>query len=414
MERQVIEILEKYGQEHILNYLKLLSPQEEKNLQEQILKIDFENLKNIYEGTKNKANIEEKRIEHIHYTDKEKLTEAEKNNLEEIGKQIISSGHYAVITMAGGQGTRLGHSGPKGTYILNTVNGPKYLFEIIVDTLKVACQKCEVTIPWYIMTSRENHEETLNFLEKHNYFEYDKNKVKLFMQGELPLVDIKGKVILDNEKKIKEAADGNGGIYEAISKNGILNEMKQNQIDWVFISNIDNILSNFVDPLLLGLTIKENQKIAAKSVAKANAQEKIGVFCKVNGKAKIIEYIDLPQELANKKNEQGELLFGEGNFGNYLLNRSVLDDLAKTKLPYHAAFKKSDYLAENGEYKNSEEPNVYKFEAFIFDAFERYDNITILRVKREDEFAPVKNKEGVDSPQTAIELYNAKVVKSRL
>lgn len=408
MKEETIQILKKYGQEHILNYLNLLTEEEKKALEEQVLKIDFEQLQKLYETTKKPINLEEKVIEHINYINKEKLSESELNSLQQIGSKIIEDGHYAVITMAGGQGTRLGHTGPKGTYALNTKYGKKYIFEIIVDTLKEAKEKYNVTIPWYVMTSRENHNETVNFLEENEYFGYDKTKVKFFIQGELPLINTDGKLILDKDKKIKEAADGNGGIYEAATKSGILEEMKQNQIDWIFVSNVDNILSNFVDPILLALTIKENQKIGAKSVAKTNPQEKVGVFCKMNGKPKIIEYIDLPNEMAEQRDENGELQYGEVNLANYLFHRSVFENLADIKLPYHAAFKKSGYLKENGEFIEAVEPNVYKYESFIFDVFERYNDITILRVKREDEFAPVKNKEGNDSPETAVKLYNAK------
>ena len=292
--------------------------------------------------------------------------------------------------------------------MLNTKNGPKYIFEILTDNFKKAQEEYNVEIPWYIMTSKENHKETVEFLENHNYFGYNKNKVKFFIQGELPLLDTNGKVILNKEKQIKEAANGNGGIYEAFAKSGLLEEIKQNKIEWIFVNNIDNIILNFIDPLLLGFTIQNNQKIGTKSVAKTNPKEKVGVFCKVNGKPKIIEYIDLPEEMAEQRDENGELLYGEVNIGAYLFNISVLEDLAKVTLPYHAAFKKSEYLAENGEYIEPKEPNVYKFETFIFDVFTRYNDIAILRVKREDEFAPVKNKEGADSPETAVNLYNAK------
>lgn len=406
MKEETKKILEKYNQQHILEYLKLLTEEEKNELEKQILTIDFEQLKELYESTKRQPKIEEKKIEHIPYIDKEKISNSTKQELEKIGRKIISSGAYAVLTMAGGQGTRLGHIGPKGSYAINTKNGIKYLFEIIIDTLKRAKEKYGVTIPWYIMTSKENNNETLEFLEEHNYFGYDKTKVTLFLQGELPLVNIEGKIILDKEKKIKEAANGNGGIYKAVKNSGLLDEMKRDGIEWIFISNVDNILSNFVDPILLGLTIKENNKIAAKSVAKNDPYEKAGVFCKMNNKVKVIEYIDLPSEMAEQRDENGELVYGELNISTYLYNRSIFEELAEFKLPYHAAFKKSAYLETTGKIIEPDEPNIYKFEAFIFDTFVKYNNITILRVKREDEFAPVKNRTGVDSPETAIKLYN--------
>ena len=406
MKEEAISKLKKYNQEHILKYD--LNNKQQEELEKQIENIDFEQLKSLYESTKKEKCIEEKKIEHIPYTDKTKLTKEEQLSLFEIGEQVIKQGHYAVITMAGGQGTRLGHNGPKGTYALDTINGKKYIFEIIIDRLKKAEKQYNVTIPWYVMTSKENHQDTILFLEKNNYFGYNKDKIKFFKQGELPLIDTQGKIILDENAKIKEAADGNGGIYEALSKSGMLQELKQNQIEWIFISGIDNILSNFVDPILLGLTIKENNVIASKSVAKANPQEKVGVFCKMNGKPKIIEYIDLPEEMAEELDENGELMYGEVNIGTYLYNRRVLENLANAKLPYHAAFKKSGYLNANGKFIEPDEPNVFKFETFIFDAFTRYDDMTIMRVKREDEFAPVKNRTGNDSPETAVKLYNEK------
>lgn len=406
MKEEAISKLKKYNQEHILKYD--LNNKQQEELEKQIENIDFEQLKSLYESTKEEKCIEEKKIEHIPYTDKTKLTKEEQLSLFEIGEQVIKQGHYAVITMAGGQGTRLGHNGPKGTYALDTINGKKYIFEIIIDRLKKAEKQYNVTIPWYVMTSKENHQDTILFLEKNNYFGYNKDKIKFFKQGELPLIDTQGKIILDENAKIKEAADGNGGIYEALSKSGMLQELKQNQIEWIFISGIDNILSNFVDPILLGLTIKENNVIASKSVAKANPQEKVGVFCKMNGKPKIIEYTDLPEEMAEELDENGELMYGEVNIGTYLYNRSVLENLANAKLPYHAAFKKSGYLNANGKFIEPDEPNVFKFETFIFDAFTRYDDMTIMRVKREDEFAPVKNRTGNDSPETAVKLYNEK------
>ena len=397
MKEEAISKLKKYNQEHILKYD--LNNKQQEELEKQIENIDFEQLKSLYESTKEEKCIEEKKIEHIPYTDKTKLTKEEQLSLFEIGEQVIKQGHYAVITMAGGQGTRLGHNGPKGTYALDTINGKKYIFEIIIDRLKKAEKQYNVTIPWYVMTSKENHQDTILFLEKNNYFGYNKDKIKFFKQGELPLIDTQGKIILDENAKIKEAADGNGGIYEALSKSGMLQELKQNQIEWIFISGIDNILSNFVDPILLGLTIKENNVIASKSVAKANPQEKVGVFCKMNGKPKIIEYIDLPEEMAEELDENGELMYGEVNIGTYLYNRSVLENLANAKLPYHAAFKKSGYLNIDGQFIEPEAPNVFKFETFIFDAFTRYDNMTIMRVKREDEFAPVKNRTGNEQEQ---------------
>ena len=200
MKEEAISILKKYHQEHILEYN--LSEKQQQELEKQILSIDFEQLQKLYESTKQEKVIEEKKIEHIPYTDKAKMSKEQEQELANIGTEIIKQGHYAVITMAGGQGTRLGHKGPKGTYALDTVNGKKYIFEIIIDKLKKAKEEYGVTIPWYVMTSKDNHDETVCFLENNNYFGYEKDKVKFFKQGELPLIDTQGRVILDENVRI--------------------------------------------------------------------------------------------------------------------------------------------------------------------------------------------------------------------
>lgn len=347
MKKETIQTLKKYSQEQIMEYLPYLTEEEQKKLEQQIEAIDFEKLQQLYELTKQEQNVEEKNITHIPYVDKEKIEEQRKKQLEKIGKEIISSGKYAVITMAGGQGTRLGHQGPKGTYCLDTIQGPKYLFEITVDTLKKAQKEYGVAIPWYIMTSKENHHDTITFLEEKQYFGYEKSKVKFFTQGELPLLDTQGKVILGEDKKIKEAANGNGGIYEAVVVSGVLKELQNQGIEWIFINSMDNVLCNFVDPLFLGLTIEQNHKIASKSVAKATPKERAGVFCKMNGKPRVIEYTELPDEMAEERDENGELVYGELHVMLNLFHRSILEDLANIKLPYHVAFKKSGYLGKN-------------------------------------------------------------------
>lgn len=297
---EITELLEKYNQKKLIRFLNILNEKEKRNLEKQIKNINFEQMMELYNATKKQVTFEEKNIEHIEYTDKSKLTKEEKNELDKIGEEIIKNGKYAVVTMAGGQGTRLGHSGPKGTFEINVNSGKKYLFQIIVEALQRANKKYNSNIPWYIMTSRENNKDTVDFLEKHNYFGYDKNNIKLFIQGELPLVDINGNLVIGKDKKIKEAADGNGGIYEAMAKGHILEDMGKRGVEWIFVGGIDNVLLNIVDPTLVGLTIKENNLIASKSIVKRDPKEKAGVFCKVNGKPKVIEYTELPDELAEQ------------------------------------------------------------------------------------------------------------------
>ena len=255
------------------------------------------------------------------------------------------------------------------------------------------------------MTSKENNLNTIKFFEENNYFDYSKESIKFFIQGQMPLVDLEGKLLLDEKELIKQASDGNGSIYKSMKENKILEDMKKRNIEWIYICSVDNVLLKIIEPLLLGLTISQNNLIASKTIVKANPEERVGVFCRKNGTPSVIEYTELSKQMAQKVDKNGELLYGEAHIMCNLFNIKALEKIANQNLPYHVALKKIDYI-KNGKQIKANEPNVYKFESFIFDAFSIFDNITLLRGKREEDFAPVKNKEGIDSPKTAIKLYN--------
>ena len=402
---EAMEILKQYDQEHVIDLLNKLDQEKRQELLEQINKIDFHQIMELYDNTKKEIEIKENKIESISYLDKERLTKEQKNEFDMIVEEVIRNGQYAVVTMAGGQGTRLGHTGPKGTFKLDVYGKGKYLFEILIDNLKEANKKYNTEIPWYIMTSRENNKETVNFLEKNNYFGYNKEKVTIFTQNELPLIDTQGKLLVNKEFKIKEASDGNGGTYASLRSSGALANMKERGIKWVFIGSVDNALLKMVDTTLLGMAIDKGYEIASKSVVKANPKERVGVFCKMNNHPKVIEYTELPEKMAEEIDQNGELKYGESHIMCNLFTIDAIEKISKEPLMYHSAFKKNSYIDENGKEVIPEEPNSYKFESFIFDAFEFFDDIAIMRGKREDDFAPVKNKEGADSPKTAKELY---------
>lgn len=409
MEENVIEILTKFNQKHIIDWMNKLSQDEKNRLIEQIENLNIEEVVGLYNNLSKTFDIKNKKIEKISAIDLGKLDKEQFDSYKKIGEDVIRNGNYAVVTMAGGQGTRLGHTGPKGTFKVKLNNGDKYLFQIIVESLQKANEKYNVIIPWYLMTSEENNEQTLSFLEDNNYFGYPQDKVKLFKQGKAPLISLEGKLLIGKDKLIKEASDGNGSIYRSLKATGMLEDMKQNNVEWIFVGGVDNILLRIIDPVLVGVTISQNNKIASKSVIKTNPKESAGVFCKIDGKPGIIEYSELPEEMAEKVDENGELVFGDVNILSHLYSIDALEELANKALPYHIAIKKSEYLDENGELVVPENKNVYKFESFIFDAFSNYDDMSILRVKREDEFAPIKNKDGNDSPETATKLYNNKL-----
>ncbi len=402
---QVEKKLKKAGQEHLLKYYERITDDKKKeNFLNSILTIDFDAINEIYLDSKKNITNKDFVIEPIKFIDKEKIDEKEYVEYEKLGKDIIKSGKLAVVTMAGGQGTRLGHTGPKGTFDLG-LDSHKSIFEILCDTLKSENERYGVSVPWYIMTSDENNSETVEFFEKHNYFGYNKGDIFFFTQSKLPMVDTNGKCLIDEKGNIKEAADGHGGIFKSILKSGALYDMQSRGIEWVFIGGVDNVLVKPVDPVLIGLSIKDNVDAAGKSIIKANPHEKVGIFCKRNGRPSVIEYSEISDELAEERLENGELKYAESHILCNLFSLNAINKIASIDLPYHVAFKKAKYIDCDGNLIVSEKPNAYKFESFIFDAFEKLDDLVVLRVKRENEFAPVKNAEGEDSPETARKLY---------
>ncbi len=384
--------LKKYNQEQIIKKIEEMDNTEQEQIIKQINEIDFEKVEKLYNLTKKEQRVKSGKIEPINYIDLEKISKEEKESSKKLGEQIIKSNQYAVVTMAGGQGTRLGCKGPKGTYKLDIGEKGKYIFEIITENLKKSKEMYGILPYWYIMTSKQNYHETVSFLEKHDFFGYEKEKIKFFEQGELPMLTEDGKIVIENNK-IKTGSNGNGGIYVAMKEQNIIDDMKSKNVKWVYICGVDNIMVNPIDPIFIGETILNNMQIASKSVAKAYPEEKVGVFCKRNNKPSTVEYIELSEEMRNKRDNDGELVYGEANIISHLLSIDAIEKITNYKLQYHIAKK-------NG---------LYKFETFIFDAFEHFDDMLVMRVKREDEFAPIKNKEGVDSPETAKEIYERKM-----
>lgn len=398
-------ILEKYNQYKILKLLENVDEQKKEKLSDEIAKVDFEKLQNLYKNINIDKNLKQK-IEPVKSVDKNELDDKEIERLSEIGRKVIKANKYAVVTMAGGQGTRLGFNGPKGSFKLDIGEKGKYIFEILTDTLKRANKKYDVEVYWYIMTSKDNNDETISFFDEHNYFGYNREKIKFFKQEEFPLLDFDGNILINKNFEVKKASNGNGGIYKSLKNSGMIEDMRKNHVEWIYTCGVDNIMVNMVDPLLLGLTIDKNMLSGSKSIMKSYPEEKVGVFCKKDGKIRIIEYMEMPDEMLYEKDENNQLLYGESWFISDLYNIDVLEEISKHDLKYHVATKKNSYVDINGNEVIPDRVNSYKFEQFIFDGFEYSNDKVILRVNRNEEFAPIKNKTGIDSPETAKEIYN--------
>ena len=334
-------------------------------------------------------------IEPVKPVIKSELTEQEIKLYKDIGIDYIKNGKVAVCTMAGGQGTRLGHAGPKGTFIVPfTKIAHKSIFEINADVFKKCHKKNGVWPQWYIMTSKENDQKTREFFVENNYFDIPNEKVVFFIQGEFPLVRENGEQVLDENGKIVSAANGNGGIFKALYDEGILKDMEERQIEYLVSCNVDNILINPFDEISIGVLASKKTELGIKSIARTDAKEKVGSIVLKDGKVTVIEYIDMPKELLEAVDDEGKLLCAESHFGCNYISLDLLKRIAEEKLPIHEAHKEND---KYGKY--------IKKEMFIFDGFEKALSSEVIRVKREDEFAPIKNMEGQDSPTTAIDLF---------
>ena len=407
MIEQAKNILEKHNQNEVIEILNKLADDKKEKLANQIIKLNLSEIDILFEELKNGYKEELLSIEPIKYSAKDKLNVIEFDKYNKLGREVICKNKLAVVTMAGGQGTRLGHEGPKGTFMLDFEGkGKKSIFEIVAENFVNAKQEYGIEINWYIMASYENKDITVDFFESNNYFGLNKNNIMFFVQNEIPVIDENGKVLIDENGLIKTASNGNGGIYEVLETQGVLSDMRSKFIEWISVSTVDNILTNPIDPILLGLTISEGNMIASKTTKKIDANEKTGVFCKKNNKIGVIEYSEISDELRNAVDENGELLYGQANIAAHLYSMEALEKLQTTRLRYHKAHKKGAYMNKDLEVIKPEEPNLYKFEKFIFDAFEFFDDMSVLSVNRNEEFAPIKNATGNDSPATALELYN--------
>lgn len=400
---EIYELLKSYNQEHLLNFYDELSDTEKHSLLEQIESIDFELMKKLY-NTRNEHVDANKEIKSFPYVVADELSFDEKKKYINAGIEIIKAGKVAVCQLAGGQGTRLGFDGPKGTYIVN-VTPPKSIFEIFADKIKKTYSDYGVKVKWYIMTSNANDEATKKFFKENNYFEYGEENISFFKQSELPLLDAEGDLILSDKGKVFMAANGNGGVYEALKSNGILDELDRLKIEYLGIGNVDNILLDILDPLYIGMMANGGYDLALKTIPKTSPNERVGVVCKIDNKPGVVEYTEISEEMANMRDENGKLIYNEAYYGIAVFATELLKKIEKG-LTYHIAFKKNSYIDKGGRYMAADTPNTYKFEMFIFDGFSFSENMLDLSVKREENFAPIKNKVGEDSPETAIKLYN--------
>lgn len=399
MDEKLYEKLKEHDQLHLLRNYDSLSEKEQVILINQISAIDFGLLNHI--KSVNETSVRGK-IEPVNTLT---IDEFNKNKEEyfSLGIDSIRQGKIGAVLLAGGQGTRLGFDKPKGMLQVG-IKKSLYLFEILINNILEVVQQANAWVPLFIMTSDKNNQDTIDFFKEHNYFGYNKDFVYFFIQEMAPSVDYNGKIFLEDKAQISLSPNGNGGWFSSLTKAGYLSLIKEKGIEWLNTFSVDNVLQKIADPYFVGATLKSNCTSGAKVVRKAAPDEKVGVLCLEDGKPSIVEYYEMTEDMMNLRDDKGDLLYNFGVTLNYLFKVSELEKIVNIALPIHVVEKKIPYLDEQNQYIKPEKPNGYKFETLVLDMIHRMDSCLSCEIDRYKEFAPIKNKTGVDSLESAREL----------
>ena len=412
--QNIAETLKNNNQEHLLKALNKLSGAAREKLEKQIEAIDWEELSRLireYVMQKPVTTIPADLAPASYFPlvpDGAEQEELYKKAIEK-GVELIRAGKTAALTVAGGQGTRLGFDGPKGPYPITPVLH-KTLFQYFAESLARVSEKYGSRIHWFIMTSELNDKATRDFFRSHAFFGLPEDTVHFFTQGFMPAIDYSGKVLMSAGDSIALTPDGHGGTLLALRKWGCLDLMKKLGVEYISYFQVDNPLVPVSNPLMLGLHAMENSEMSSIMLSKTNAFEKLGNFCVTGGKLQIIEYSDMPKELA-ERTTNGKLDFIAGSPAIHVISRSFVERLTaggKLELPWHRADKKVAYVNADGVEVKPEAPNAVKLESFIFDALPLASSTIILEADRKECFAPTKNATGVDSAESCREMLCAR------
>ena len=389
-----------FNQEHLLSFYNELSLKEKFFLKRDIKKIDFKMINDLYESSFSKIIMDMKKVSNLKCISN--LTDETGKVYEEIGKKTVKNKEYAIIIMAGGNASRLGLNGPKGCFELNINNKNISLFEIFISQLKKVYDDLGVYINLYIMTSNSNYRKTVDFLKSKNFFGYPKKHISFFRQHDLPILNEDGKILLKDKYKVLFGPNGNGDVFHSLRRSNIINKMKKKNIKYVLFSTVDNVLTNLIDFKFIGAMIHNNYGISTKTLLKEKEDDKNWVFCKYNNRPYMLPSLYIDKDITNKKGEDGDYIYRDTNITYHLLSMNEIEKLSKIDLKYHRAFRKTPYLDLKGNFITPTEPNSYKFEKFIFDAFYFSKNMLLYRTTVK-EFCPIKNSNDVEKATKELE-----------
>ncbi len=404
------KLLKDNGQEHVLHFWNELTPEKKGVLAGQLQTIDFNWLEKRCDNVKN--NIEEFKLP-VAVTPAPVITLPQnaadiksRTQMQNLGSTAISEGKLGIFLVAGGQGSRLGFDGPKGCYPVGPNSG-KTLFQWHAEQIKAAGKKYNTTIPWYIMTSTLNHNDTINFFAENDYFGLGQENVLCFKQRMVPSVDNDYKLILSEKNQLALNPDGHGGCFWAICNSGALEDMQKRGIEYLSYFQVDNPLVTIADPVFLGYHLNAQSEMSSKILKKATPDEKVGNICIGDGKPTVIEYSDMTEENTLARDSEGNLLFWAGSIAIHIINVDFVEKIgSNARLPWHVAKKKIPYIDREGTKIQPETNNGIKFETFVFDAIPLVNQTLTLEVAREEEFAPVKNATGIDSAESCRQLMS--------
>ncbi len=415
--KRLSELLIKHGQGHLLAFWDELDDEGKIRLLSQIERLDFSRIKawiGRYVRNPSPRVIPEDLEPPTYYPSNPADAEQESKygKAVALGESMISKGKVAAFVVAGGQGTRLGFEGPKGDFPITPVKN-KTLFRLFAETIMAASRKYGVDLNWYVMASPLNYAQTLEVFEENNYYGLDESNVFLFEQGSLPSFDFEGRMLLKNKAELVFLPDGHGGSLKALCQSGAIEDMRKCGIEYVSYFQVDNPMVNIFDPLFIGLHAIDGSEMSSKALIKTGPREKVGNFCMIDGKLNVIEYSDLPDELAEKRNPDGSLVFQFGSIAIHIINVDFIErlNLEGFALPLHRAIKKINCVDGKGRHPDlsgPSQPNGVKLETFVFDALPLARKIVILQTVRNEEFAPVKNASGEKSADASRQMMTAR------